>query len=437
MGAEVLTLLMVGSMAGLLALGVPFAFAMGGLGIFFGLALMGPSVFSYVIFRMFDIMGSFSAITLPLFVFMANMISKSGIAEDLLATFYNWAGSVRGSLAAATVFACALIGAMVGTAGGDIIIVGLIALPYMLQQGYDKSLACGSVLAGGGLGVLIPPSILFIIYGLQSGTSIGELFMAGVVPGMLLAVLYATYILLRTRLQPHLAPTVRKEQMVRGFTANLVLVKTIFLPTLLIFSVLGSIYMGMATPSEAAGVGAVGAMVLAAVRRKLTWESLKSSMFETVRTIGMIFWIIFGATAFIGVFMFGGGGDFVSESIIGMDLGRWGTLIVIQAILFFLGMFLEPLSILIMTVPIVVPIVHALGFDLVWYGALFVINMQMAYMTPPFGPSLFYLKGVAPPEVSLGDIYRAVPPFVLIQALTLALVMAFPELALWLPRSMQ
>ena len=334
MGAEVLTLLMVGSMAGLLALGVPFAFAMGGLGIFFGLALMGPSVFSYVIFRMFDIMGSFSAITLPLFVFMANMISKSGIAEDLLATFYNWAGSVRGSLAAATVFACALIGAMVGTAGGDIIIVGLIALPYMLQQGYDKSLACGSVLAGGGLGVLIPPSILFIIYGLQSGTSIGELFMAGVVPGMLLAVLYATYILLRTRLQPHLAPTVRKEQMVRGFTANLVLVKTIFLPTLLIFSVLGSIYMGMATPSEAAGVGAVGAMVLAAVRRKLTWESLKSSMFETVRTIGMIFWIIFGATAFIGVFMFGGGGDFVSESIIGMDLGRWGTLIVIQAIPF-------------------------------------------------------------------------------------------------------
>ena len=436
MGAEVLTLLMVGSMAGLLALGVPFAFAMGGLGIFFGLVLMGPSVFSYVIFRMFDIMGSFSAITLPLFVFMANMISKSGIAEDLLSTFYQWAGSVRGSLAAATVFACALIGAMVGTAGGDIIIVGLIALPYMLQQGYDKSLACGSVLAGGGLGVLIPPSILFIIYGLQSGTSIGELFMAGVVPGMLLAALYASYILIRAHVQPHLAPALREEQMVHGFMANLALGKTIFLPTLLIFSVLGSIYMGLATPSEAAGVGAVGAMILAAVRRKLTWESLKSSMFETVRTIGMIFWIIFGATAFIGVFMFGGGGDFVSESIIGMELGRWGTLILIQAILFFLGMFLEPLSILIMTVPIVIPIIHALGFDLVWYGALFVINMQMAYMTPPFGPSLFYLKGVAPPEVSLGDIYRAVPPFVLIQALTLALVMAFPALALWLPSKM-
>lgn len=437
MDPEVLTLLMLGSMTGLLALGVPFAFAMGALGIFFGLIIMGPSVFSYVIFRMFDIMGSFSAITLPLFVFMANMISKSGIAEDLLSTFYHWAGSVRGALAGATVFACALIGAMVGTAGGDIILVGLIALPYMLRQGYDKSLACGSVLAGGGLGVLIPPSILFIIYGLQSGTSIGQLFMAGVVPGILLAVLYAGYIFLKAHVQPHLAPAMRQEQLVHGFMAKLVLGKSIFLPALLIFAVLGSIYLGLCTPSEAAGVGAVGAMILAAVRRKLSWQSLKSSMYDTVRTIGMIFWIIFGASAFIGVFVAGGGGTFVADSIVGMDLGRWGTLILIQVILFFLGMFLEPLSILIMTVPIVVPIVHALGFDLVWYGALFVINMQMAYMTPPFGPSLFYLKGVAPPEVSLADLYRAVPPFVLIQAFTLALVMAFPEIALWLPRSME
>ena len=218
--------------------------------------------------------------------------------------------------------------------------------------------------------------------------------------------------------------------------ANLALGKTIFLPGLLIFSVLGSIYLGLTTPSEAAGVGAVGAMIVAGVRGKLNWGSLRSSIYDTGRTIGMIFWIIFGATAFIGVFMFGGGGNLVSESIIGMGLGRWGTLILIQVILFFLGMFLEPLSILIMTVPIVVPIVHALGFDLVWYGALFVINMQMAYMTPPFGPSLFYLKGVAPPEVSLGDIYRSVPPFVLIQAFTLALVMAFPALALWLPSTM-
>lgn len=433
---EVLTLIMVGSMAGLLALGVPFAFAMGGVGIVFGFIMMGPSVFSYVIFRMFDIMTNFTAITLPLFVFMANMISKSGVAEDLLTTFYQWAGSVRGSLAAATVFACALIGAMVGTVGGDIILVGLIALPYMLRQGYDKSLACGSVLAGGGLGVLIPPSILFIIYGLQSGTSIGELFIAGVVPGLLLAALYAGYILLRARLQPHLAPTMGQEHLVQGFMANLALGKTIFLPGLLIFAVLGSIYLGLTTPSEAAGVGAVGAMIVAGVRGKLNWGSLKSSLYDTGRTIGMIFWIIFGATAFIGVFMFGGGGNLVSESIIGMGLDRWETLILIQVILFFLGMFLEPLSILIMTVPIVVPIVHGLGFDLVWYGALFVINMQMAYMTPPFGPSLFYLKGVAPPEVSLGDIYRAVPPFVLIQALTLALVMAFPALALWLPSTM-
>lgn len=437
MGAEVLTLAMLGSMAGLLALGVPFAFALGALGIFFGLIIMGPSVFSYVIFRMFDIMGSFSAITLPLFVFMANMISKSGIADDLLTTFYHWAGSVRGALAAATVFACALIGAMVGTAGGDIILVGLIALPYMLRQGYDKSLACGSVLAGGGLGVLIPPSILFIIYGLQSGTSIGQLFMAGVVPGILLAVLYAGYILLRALVQPHLAPAMREEQLVHGFMAKLALGKSILLPALLIFTVLGSIYLGLATPSEAAGVGAVGAMILAAIRRKLNWEALSASMYDTVRTIGMIFWIIFGATAFIGVFMVGGGGNFISESIIGMDLGRWGTLILIQVILFFLGLFLEPLSILILTVPIVVPIIHALGFDLIWYGTLFVINMQMAYMTPPFGPSLFYLKGVAPPEVSLGDLYRAVPPFILIQALTLALVMAFPELALWLPSRME
>jgi tripartite ATP-independent transporter DctM subunit len=420
----------------LLAVGVPFAFALGGLAVLFGLIIQGDSLFPFVIFRMWDLMNSFSTIALPLFVFMANVLSRSGMANELYATFYNWAGPLKGALAVATVYTCAVIGAMVGTAGSDIILMGLIALPFMLRQGYSKSLACGSVLAGGGLGVVIPPSILFIIYGLLSETSIGKLFMGGVVPGVILATMYALYIIGRGMVQPQVAPALPKEARVSGLMQNLALVKKIILPSLLILAVLGSIYTGMATPSEAAGLGAVGAIAVAGFRRQLTWGNMKMSVYGTARTIGMILWIIFAASSFVGVFIVGGGGDFIRETLLGLGMGRWGTLIVIQLILILLGMFLEPISILILTVPIVMPIVAELRFDMVWYGVLFVINMQMAYITPPFGPSLFYLKGVAPPEITLDDIYRSVPPFIIIQGITLTLLMIFPQIALWLPGMM-
>ncbi len=436
MSVELVTLIMFGALIVLLALGVPLAFALGGLAVVMGFILMGDPVFLWSVQRIWSLMRLFSFIAIPLFVFMANMMRCSGIADDLYEAIYLWMGSLRGGLAVATVLACTILAAMIGTAGAGVVIMGLIALPFMLRHKYDKGLALGSIIAGGSLGVLIPPSILFILYGLFAEESVGKLFMGGVFPGLILAGLFSFYIIIRSWLQPELAPVLAKEERMVPWRQKFGALTSLILPIFLIIAVMGSIFAGIATPSEAAGVGAMGAVLSAAVRRRLNWTNLKEAVYATIKTVAMLMWIAFAAYVFVGVYLFAGGGEFIKETILGLGLGPWGILIAIQLLLIVMGMFLDWVGILFLVVPMVLPILVDLGFNILWFGVLFNLNMQISYLSPPFGYSLFYLKGVSPPEISMTDIYRSAFPFMALQLIGLALVMLFPQIALWLPSVM-
>ena len=436
MSIEWLTILMFGSMLLFLALGFPFAWVTGGLGVIFGFFLFGPNTFQLYILRIWDLMMNFGFVAIPLFVFMANVLRYAGIADDLYEAVYHWLGGLRGGLAMTTVAVCTVMAAMLGTAGGGIAIMGLIALPAMLQRKYNKGIALGSILAGGTLGVMIPPSIQFVLYGMFAGQSVGRLFIGGIGPGLVLSGLYITYIGVRSYLQRDLAPALPKEMRSVSLRQHFGYVRALILPIILILIVLGTIYGGVATPGEAAGIGAVGAMLSAGVRRRLNWGNLKAAVYATLRTTSTILWISFGAITFVATYQLAGGDAFMANIITGLELGPWLTLIGIQIILIIMGMFLDLISILVLTVPIIVPIITSLGFNPLWFGVLYNINMQIAYISPPFGYSLFYLKGVAPPEINTGDIYRSVWPFIILQIIGLALSMVFPQIILWLPSLM-
>jgi tripartite ATP-independent transporter DctM subunit len=436
MNVELLTLLMFGSFFLLLAIGIPLAWSLLSLGLLFGLVMQGPAIFSLLIYRTWDLIDNFALIAIPMFIFMANMLRYSGIADELYHTIHIWLSSLRGGMAIATVVVCTFLAAMVGTVGAGVTIMGLIALPAMLKRNYNKSLVLGSIIGGGSLGIMIPPSITFIFYGVFAGLSIGKLFMGGVFTGLVLSGLFIAYIAVRSYLQPDFAPSLPKEERAIPFTQKLARTGSLILPFLLILGVLGSIYLGVATPSEAAGVGAAGAMIAAAVRRQLTWQNLKLSLFSTLRIVGIIMWIAFGAYFFVGVYIRNGGADFATNMLLTLELGKWGTLIVILFILLILGMVLDPTGITVLTVPIFVPVIKALGLDPIWFAVLFNIAIQIAFLSPPFGLGMFYLKAVAPPEISMGDIYRAVVPFILLQIIGLALTMIFPPIAIWLPNQM-
>ncbi len=435
MSIELLTILMFGSFFLLLAIGIPIAWNMFFLALVFGFITQGSGITSFIIYRTWEMMGSFSLIAIPLFVFMANMLQDSGVADDLLGAIYRWMGPLRGGLGMATVLVCTILAAMVGLVGAGITIVGLVALPAMLNRKYDKSIALGSVMAGGGLAILIPPSVLFIIYGVNAAQSIGKLFMGGIGPGLVLATLYITYIGVRSYLNPALCPAVPEEERV-SFREKVVSLRAIFLPTVLILGVLGSIYFGIATPGEAAGVGAAGAAICAAIRGKLTWNNLSQSVYRTIKTVGLIMWIAFAAYSFVGIYTLAGGSEFISGLLTGLPFGRWGVLIIIMLILIMLGMVLDVIGLVVLTVPIFVPIITALGFNPLWFGIIFNVNMQIAFMSPPFGLGMFYLKAVTPPEITMSDIYRAVWPFIILQLIGLALIIVFPPIALWLPGKM-
>jgi len=364
------------------------------------------------------------------------MLRVSGMVDELYGALYRWLGPVRGGLAIATVLVCTVLAAMMGVAGGAVIVMGLVSLPFMLRSKYNKNLALGAILAGGSLGVLIPPSIVFIIYGVFAGESIGKLFIGGVGPGLLLSALYVTYIGIRSYLDPELAPALPKEERTMSLRQQIGLLRTLILPILLIMGVLGTIYLGLATPGEAAGIGAFGAIICTAVHRQLNWQNLKEAVYGTIKTLGITFWLCVGAYLFAGVFTLAGGAEYIGDMLSGLPLGRWGILIVMQLILILLGMVIDTVGLVILLVPIFVPVINALGFDSLWFGVVFNVNLQIAYLSPPFGYSLFYLKGVAPPGITVTDIYRSAFPFIMLQLIGLALVMAFPQIILWLPNMM-
>jgi tripartite ATP-independent transporter DctM subunit len=314
--------------------------------------------------------------------------------------------------------------------------MGVVALPAMMKRHYAKSLALGSICAGGGLATLIPPSVVLIMYALTTGSSIGQLYMAGVMPGLMLAGMYIAYVVVISYLKPELAPAAPREETDISFIEKLGYLRSLVLPGAVAFSVLGSLYLGIATPTEAAGVGVAGALVAAAVNRRLSWANLYSAIVETTKVTCMLYWLFFGASALVGIYTIAGGTEYLKQLIAGMPIGKWGILIVVNLIWIALGAIIDWIGILLLTAPIFVPVLVALGFDPIWIGVMFCMNMQISYLSPPFGPAAFYLKGAAPPGISMGDIFKSVWPFIGIQVLALGILIAFPQIALWLPRTM-
>ena len=435
MSIELITILIFGSVVVGLALGLPLAFALGGVAVVFTFFLWGPEALYMVASRTFGVMSAFILVAIPLFIFMANVLERSGSAEDLYSMMYHWMGPLRGGLAMGTVVICTLFAAMAGISGAATVTMGLIALPSMLKRHYDKNIAVGCIAAGGALGILIPPSVIMIIYALMAGVSVGKMFLGGIFPGLILATLFIVYIGIRCAFQRDLGPVVPPEERV-GWREKLISIRAVIIPVLLVIGVLGSIFTGIASPSEAAAIGATGSLLSAAIYRRLNWKMLKEAWYRTLKLNVMIMWIVVGASLFTAAYTAIGAPELIKTILMEMPGGRWGILIGIQATFFILGMFLDPTGIVLITTPIFVPIIKTLGFDPIWFGILFVINMEMAYLTPPFGFNLFYMKGVAPKEVTMGDIYRSIAPFVLLQLTGLILVMIFPNIITWLPNQM-
>lgn len=436
MEAWVLAIILFGCLILFLATGLPVSFTLGGLGVIFGFILWGgPAGLFATITTAYGKLTEFVLVALPLFIFMAAVLQYSGLADDLYDMAHKWLAPVKGGLAMGTVVVCAVFAAMAGISTVATATMGVIALPSMRKRNYDKLIAVGCISAGGALGILIPPSIIMIVYGVQAEVSIGKLFMGGVIPGIILAVIFIIYIAIRCLRQPELGPAIPKAER-PAWGEKLAALRAVALPLILIIVVLGAIYTGVCTPTEAAGIGAFGALVCTAIRRRLNWTNMKGAFAMAVRINAMVCWIMIGAVSFSRVIAVSGVGHWVCEGVGGLSVSPWIILIIMQLVFFFLGMFLDPMGIIMITSPIFVPIIRMLGFSPLWFGVLFTINMEMAYITPPFGFNLFVMKGVVPPDVSMMDIYRSIIPFVGLQALCLALVMIFPQLALWLPSTM-
>ncbi len=432
MSTEILTLLFFGALLFFLLLGLPLAFVLGGVSVVFLYFTWGFDSFYMVASQIWSTMGSFTLVAIPLFVFMAMILERTGVARDLYRMMHLWVGGLKGGLAIGTLLICAIFAAMVGISGAAVVAMGTIALPSMLERGYDKKMALGVINTGGGWGILIPPSILMILYALITGVSVGKMFAAGILPGVLLMVLTSIYIIGRCYLQPHLAPDIPKEE--RGtWKEKFQALRAVLLPILVVFMVLGSIIGGITTPTEAAAMGVFGALISAAVYRELNIELLKEASLRTFKLTGMIMWILFAAHAFSSAYQSMGAQSMIEGFIHDIPGGPWAIIISMMVITFLLAMVLDPVGIMLITLPVFIPIVASLGFDPIWFGILFVINMEIGYMTPPFGFNLFYLKGIVPPSITMQDIYSSIIPFVIVEIVGLALIMIFPEIATYLP----
>jgi len=433
MSIEYLTLLVFGLFLVFLAMGLPVVFGLGGTAVIATYFLWGPQALHMVASRTFTNANSFVLLAIPMFIFMGCMLEKSGMAKDLYTMMYKWMGPIRGGLAIGTVTICAIFAAMVGITGAATVSMGLVALPSMLKHNYNKQIALGCVSAGGALGVLIPPSVLMIILGLYTNTSIGGLYAGGIMPGILLAVMFNIYIFVACLIKPEWGPALPPEERAT-WKEKFIALRAVILPIVLIVGILGSIFMGAATPSEAAALGAVGSILCAAVYRTLNWPTLREACHVTLRLSCMVMWIIFGASVFTALYTAIGAHDLTRQLLSYLPGGRWGVVIGMQAMWMIMGCFLDPNGIIMITAPIFFPLINSLGFDPVWFGVLFVVNMEMGYLTPPFGFNLFYMQAIAPKGVVMTDIYKSIIPFVMIQAVGLVLCMIFPEIIMWLPK---
>ncbi len=435
MGIEIISLLMLAAFVLLIiVLGMPIAFATGLIAVVFCALFADLDSLAIVTFRTYGFVNSYVLLSVPMFLMMANILDKSGVAHDLYDALKIWAGRLPGGVAVMTLIAASVMAAMTGIIGGEGILLGLVALPQMLRLRYDSKLAIGVVCAGGSLGTMIPPSLVLVFYGLTTSTSIGDLFLASTIPGVVLALIYICYVLIRCGLNPKLGPPAPPEVRNIPLMAKFAALKSVILPLLIIFSVLGSIYSGITSVSEAAAMGVAGVTVAAAIRRTLTLAMLRDSLYSAMSTCGLLIWLSIGANAMVGVYNLLGGITYLKSIMTGLPLEPIGVVLVMMAIFLVLGMFMDWFSIMLLTMPIFAPTVTALGYDLIWFGVLFNITMQVGYLSPPFGEAAFYLKSVAPPEISLNHIFASLFPFIGLQTIGLLIVLFIPDVAMFLPR---
>lgn len=437
---EIVTSLMFGGVLGLVLTGFPIGFVIGSVGLIFGYLLFGGDITFHILYtRLFSLSLNYPYLAVPLFTFMGVVLQYSGIVEELYETLYETLSGFRGGLAVVTIVFGTVLAACLGVITASVTILTLIAMAPMVKRGYDKSLAAGTVCAGGTLGILIPPSIMLVVYGPQAGLSVGKMFMAAFLPGLLLSSLYIAYIVIRCYLHPKVGPPISLEKrQVSSIQKISKLLRSLLPPVLLILAVLGTIFTGIAPPTEAAAMGSLAAVLLAIAYRKFSWYLVKHAAIETLRISAFVVLIAGMCYAFVGVFMSAGCGEVVSNVIMSVPGGRWASFAVVMLIVFLLGMFIEWIGIVFIIVPIFTPIIKALGFDPLWAGMMICINLQMAFLTPPMAMSIFVCRGTAPAElgITMNDIIKGVIPFVIIIMISLVLCTIFPQIITWLPAQM-
>ncbi|OGR26657.1 MAG: C4-dicarboxylate ABC transporter [Desulfobacterales bacterium RIFOXYA12_FULL_46_15] len=433
---EYMSLIMFAVVFGLLLFGFPVAFTIGGVSLFFGLYGFGTGFFDLLPLRIWGTMTNFSLLAVPLFIYMGVMLEKSGIAEELLEAMALVFGKIKGGLAISVIFVGALMGASTGIVGATVVTMGLLSVPTMLRHNYNKSLTTGTVAASGTLGQIIPPSIVLVLLGDIMAVPIGDLFIAAVIPGLILVALYMIYVFIIALIKPEWAPPIDQAILDSISTKQLweKVFKALIPPLFLMIAVLGSIFAGVASPTEAASVGAVGATILTAIYKRFNYRIVKDVMDATTKLTCMVFIILVGASTLGLVFRGLNGDGLVRSLILSLPFGKWGILFIVMSIIFIAGFFLDFIEITFIHVPVLAPIMIHLGVDPLWLGILIAVNLQTSFLTPPFGFSLFYLKGVTPPEISTTDIYKGIIPFVILQIIGLLIICFFPETITWLPK---
>jgi tripartite ATP-independent transporter DctM subunit len=428
-----ISILIILAMIALLILGVPFAFVTGLIGVVLCVTQFGFDSLSLLGSRTYSFLDSFTLVSVPLFILMASLMEKSNIAKDLYQALFVWSGRMPGGVGIMSIGVAVVIGAAIGVSGGEMVLLGLVALPQLLRLGYDEKLSCGLICAGGALGTLIPPSLVLVFYGLTANVSVADLFTASALPGLMLAAIYCTYVYVRCKLNPALGPAPPASEIDVPIAQKLRMLKSIALPVFVAMSVLVSIYIGLASVTESAALGVVGTLIAIAIRGELKSAMVLQALKQTVDACGTVLWLVLGTNALIGVYNVMGGIDFATGLLKGLPLEPFWVLMLMLTVWIILGFFIDWIGILLLTAPIFVPTATALGYDPIWFGTLFNFCMMIGYLTPPFAPAAFFLKGIAPPQITLEKIYGSLWPFIGLQLIGLALVIAFPKIATWLP----
>jgi tripartite ATP-independent transporter DctM subunit len=434
MNVALTALALFGTLVFFLILGLPLVFVMGGVAVIGIYLVMGAQATPIVYFNVIAPLKDITYVSIPLFVFMAYMLERAGIAENLYTAIQYWAGGIRGSLAMGTVIISTILAAMVGLSSASIITMGVTVLPAMIKRGYDRNMSMGAIAAGSTLGILIPPSALGALYASAAGVSVGRMFLAGFFPGFLISGLFILYIGIRCYFNPKLGPAMPREERVdqgKKFAS----LKALILPIILVGGVLGSIFTGLATVTESAAIGAFGSIVVVILNRKFTWKNFKEVNYNTMLLTLMIMWMMVAATSFRALYVVSHAGDIVQMAFMAVPGGKWGAIIASQLILFILGLCLDEFEILIITVPIFIPVMKAFGVDILWFGIMFIINMEIAEISPPLGLNLFCMKAVVGKDVKMEQIWRSVIPYIALMMVAIVIIMVFPQIATYLPNA--